>query len=274
MPTFLLAALLLASPPVDTLPVPHAYLNALEAGTRTRSGAPGPRYWQQKVDYRIQAELHPREHRVAGRETIHYRNNSPDTLRQIVFNLPQNVFAPGNPRDRAVPLTGGFTLDRVVVQGTETEIGPRRGATSVGTVAGVRLARPLAPGGSADLEISWHFTVPQGTFRMGREDSEVFYLGQWYPQIAVYDDLQGWVRDPYLGDGEFYLEYGDFDVEFTAPAGWPVSASGVLQNPEDVLTPVEIRRLTALSHDSVTHVLTRDERDAGHATAEGGRTGS
>ncbi len=273
MPTLLLAALLLAGAPTDTLPVPHAYLNAIAAGTRSRTGAPGPRYWQQRVEYRIRAELQPDQHKVTGQETIHYLNNSPDTLHQIVFNLPQNVFAPGNPRDRAAPVTGGFILDRVVVEGTETTIGPPRGATSAATVAAVRLTRAIAPGGSADVEIAWHFTVPQGTFRMGREDSEVFYLGQWYPQIAVYDDLQGWVRDPYLGDGEFYLEYGDFDVRITAPAGWPVSASGVLQNPREVLTPIEIRRLAALSHDSVTHVLTRDERDAGHATAAGGPDG-
>lgn len=225
------------------------------------------------MEYRIQAELHPNRHSVTGRERIHYENDSPDTLRQIVFNLPQNVFAPGNPRDRTVPLTGGFVIDRMVVQGAETTIAPPRGATSVGTVAGVRLTRPIAPRGSTDVEITWHFTIPQGTFRMGREDSEVFYLGQWYPQIAVYDDLQGWARDPYLGDGEFYLEYDDFDVELTAPAGWPVSASGVLQNPDEVLTATERQRLATLSHDSVTHVLTRDERDAGHATAPGDAEG-
>jgi len=127
----------------------------------------------------------------------------------------------------------------------------------------------LAPGGSAELEIDWHFLVPEGTFRMGREGSEVFYLAQWYPQIAVYDDLDGWARDPYMGDGEFYLEYGDFDVLITAPAGWLVSASGVLQNPEHVLTPAAAGRLAAASHDAITQVVSIADRDAGQATAPG-----
>lgn len=268
-------ALLLAAPsPADTLPVPHAHLAALEAGTRSRSGAPGPAYWQQKVDYRIEAELIPDEMRVRGSERIVYHNRSPMDLDQLWLSLPQNVFAPGNPRNRPAPVTGGFDLERVVVQGVTMEVDAPRAGASLGTVVGIALPETLASGDSAVVEIDWTFLVPEGTFRMGREGTEVFYLAQWFPHIAVFDDLEGWYRDPYMGDGEFYLEYGDYDVALTAPAGWLVSATGVLQNPEEVLTDEARARLAGVRRDAVTHVVTREDLDAGRATTPGGRDGT
>jgi len=273
MTLLLLAALALAHP-ADTLPVPHAYQHAVEMGTRSDSGAPGPRYWQQRVAYDMSASLNPDDTTVTGSETITYQNNSPDTLDRVVLNLGQNVYAPGNPRDRAVPVTGGFTLDRVVAEGIPVTVRKPRGAVSLGTVADVMLPSPIPPGGSADLDIDWHYVVPEETFRGGREGREVFYMSQWYPQIAVYDDLRGWARDPYLGDGEFYEEYGDFDVHLTVPAGWLVGATGVLENPGDVLTPEAAARLRSLARDSITHVVSTADRDAGHATAPGGPDGT
>lgn len=268
----LLLAAVLAAPAADTLPVPHRHLAALDAGTRSRDGAPGDAYWQQDVSYEIHARLLPAEWRVEGSERITYTNRSPDTLDRIALNLAQNVFAPGNVRDRPVPITGGFDLSRIVVQGQSVTLTPR--GESLTTSEGVPLARPLAPGESAVLEIDWSFEVPEGTFRMGREGSEVFYLAQWYPQIAVYDDLRGWVRDPYMGDGEFYVDYGDFTVEITAPEGWLVSATGVLQNAGEVLRPEAAERLTSLSHDRITHIVSADDRDNGRATAAAGPDGT
>jgi hypothetical protein len=272
--TLLLLAALVFTPSADTLPVPHAYRHAVEVGTRSASGAPGPRYWQQRVEYDMSASLDPADTTVTGSETITYHNNSPDTLDRVVLNLGQNVYAPGNPRDRTVPVTGGLTLDRVVVESTPVTLREPRGAMSLGTVADVMLPSPIPPGGTAVLEIDWHYVVPEGTFRGGREGGDVFYMSQWYPQIAVYDDLRGWARDPYLGDGEFYEEYGDFDVHLTVPAGWLVSATGVLENPRDVLTPDAASRLRSLSHDGVTHVVSTADRDAGRATAPGGPNGT
>jgi hypothetical protein len=268
----LLAAALTAAAPSDTLPVPHRQLAALEAATRTRAGVPGPRYWQQHVSYRIRTRLHPEDTRVTGSERITYTNRSPDTLTSIALNLPQNVFAPGNPRNRTVPVTGGFDLERVMVQGTDVTPAPT--GRSLTTSESVSLPRPLPPGGTAELEIAWSFDVPEGTFRMGREGKEVFYLAQWYPQIAVYDDLRGWVRDPYLGNGEFYLDYGDFEVEVTAPAGWLVSATGVLENAREVLTPQALERLGSLTREGITHVVSQADVAAGRATAASGPDGT
>ena len=271
MLSLLLAAAVLVAP-ADTLPVPHRHLDALAAGTRARSGAPGPSYWQQEVAYRIRTRLHPAENRVTGSETITYTNRSPDTLDRIYLNLPQNVFAPGNVRNRPVPITGGFTLERVVVQGQAVTLTPR--GVSLTTSEAVELAAPLQPGATATLEIDWSFLVPEGTFRMGRDGSEVFYLAQWYPQVAVYDDLRGWVRDPYMGDGEFYVDYGRYEVEITAPEGWLVSATGVLQNPEEVLRPQAVERLRSLRRDRITHIVSRSDRDGGRSTAAAGPDGT
>ncbi len=267
----LLAAAIPTLAPQDTLPIPHAYLGALEAGTRSSTGAPGPNYWTQRVEYDIQARLHPRDARVTGSEVIRYENRSPDTLEEIWLNLPQNVYAPGNPRNRTVPVTGGFDLERLVVQGREVTLGePSR---PVPTAVGIELDSPLPPGGTIELEISWSFEVPEGTFRMGREGTDVFYLAQWFPHVATYDDLEGWARDPYLGDGEFYLDYGDYTVEITAPQGWLVSASGVLENPEEVLPIEAVERLRALSPDQVVAVVSREDREGGRATREGDAEG-
>lgn len=278
MSPLLVAALLLAASPPDvsrpdTLPVPGAYLEALDAGTRSRSGAPGPAYWQQRVDYRIRTRLYPAEHRVTGSEEITYHNRSPHALETLWLALPQNVFAPGNPRNRPAPITGGFALERVEVEGGGELVSRPGPAGSLPTVVALRLAEPLPPGGTRRLSIGWSFEVPEGTFRMGREGSEVFYLAQWYPYVVTYDDVRGWAREPYLGDGEFYREYGDFEVEITAPAGWLVSASGVLQNPAEVLTPDAAERLAAVTARDVTAVVSREDRDAGRATAPGGDGG-
>jgi hypothetical protein len=274
MPALLLALLLGAAPLAaaaqapDTLPVPHRFLEALDAGTRTRTGEPGPSYWQQRVDYRIDAELLPDRNSVRGSERIRYENRSPQTLEEVWLALPQNVYAPGNPRNRPVPVTGGFTLGRVVVDGVSVELEPLPGRASLGTAVPVPLPEPLPAGGALELEIDWSFQVPEGTFRMGREGSEVFYLAQWYPRVAVYDDIRGWAREPYLGDGEFYMEYGDFDVRITAPEGWLVRATGVLENPEEVLTPTARERLGEISREEVVAVVDEADRAAGRATAD------
>jgi hypothetical protein len=266
MKTLLLAALL-ALPQSDTLPVPHAYQDALRAGTRTRAGAPGPRYFVNQVDYRIETRIDPARARVWGSEVVTVTNNSPDALTQVSMNMTQNVFAPGNPRNRSAPITGGFDELAVTIQGRAVPEMPRP-VRAIGTTNMVfDLVESVPPGGSFEMEVQWSFEVPEGTFRMGREGTEVFYLAQWYPQVAVYDDLNGWKRDPYLGDGEFYVDYGTFDVRITAPHRWLVSASGVLQNPEEVLTPTAQGRLANTSAETIMNVVTAEDLAAGESTA-------
>ena len=116
----------------------------------------------------------------------------------------------------------------------------------------VDLADPLAPGGTAPLDLSYAFNIPEhGADRMGR-DGALYEIAQWYPRVAVYDDVRGWNTEPYLGQGEFYLEYGDIDYEITVPAGYIVAGTGVLQNPAEVLTPTERSRLAQAAKSDST----------------------
>jgi hypothetical protein len=250
----------------------NAFQRAVERGTRTLDGRPGPEYWQQRVEYRIEAELVPATATVQGEQVVLYRNNSPDTLRSILLHLYQNAFSEGVQRVRRVPLTGGMTIRRVAVNNVEVRSGAAQagmGAYRIdGTLMWIDLARPLAPGSSLELEIGWHFVVPPpGAPRAGHSDNEVFVIAQWYPQIAVYDDLRGWHDRPYWTNGEFYLEYGDFEVLLTVPEGWLVSATGELDNAEEVLTDAVRQRLArARAQDEIVSVVTREDLEQQRAT--------
>jgi hypothetical protein len=177
-------------------------------------------------------------------------------------------------RNRVVPITEGVELHRVAVNGRELRPRARAGDTSGyavnGTILTIPLPEPLPAGGSVELEFAWSFTVPSlGAPRMG-QDGEVFYLGYWYPQLAVFDDVNGWQTDPYMTNGEFYMGYADYEVALTVPEGWLVAATGTLQNPEQVLAPAVRERLDrARRSGDVVRVVTPEDRGAGRATARG-----
>lgn len=232
--------------PLDLTP-PNTY--------RTGSGEPGPDYWQQRADYHVAATLDPATHRLAGTETITYTNNAPHALDYLWIQLDQNLFATDSRGARLQPDgtrwtgffdDGGFDLTRVeLVRGDE-----RVTASTLIDDTRLRIAldQPLPPGGaSINVEIDFAFTVPEyGADRMGRLDvaqGTVYEFAQWYPRLYVYDDVNGWNALPYLGQGEFYLEYGAFDVEITVPHDFVVVASGELQNEDEVWTEKQIQRL-------------------------------
>jgi hypothetical protein len=265
----------------------EGYVAAVNNGTRSATGAPGPRYWQQRVRYSIQASLDPESRRVTGTERIVYHNRSPNELRQVVFNLYQNLFSEDF-RGKNSPLnTGGLTLLKFTYNGTavgpltqqQYEANQRENRSSVGylttgTLSRVRLPSPIAAGDSAVFELEWNFRVPpQMAPRTGFEDAlggRVFQVAQWYPQIAVYDDVVGLDATPYRENGEFYLEYGDFDVALTLPAGWTVGATGELVNANEILRPEVRQRLAqAAGTDSTVTVLPRTEWGTTGATTNG-----
>jgi len=251
------------------------FSRAVERGTRARSGRPGASYWVQHARYSIDARLDPSTDRVSGHERVIYLNNSPDTLRRLAVYLRQNAFAAGNPRRQPAPITGGVTLGRVVANGRVvppkstgvavvpiTDVANRRlsdegGYTVDGTVMWIPLAAPLLPHDSARLELSWSYVPPPAPSdgRQGREDHHLFFMGYWYPQVAVYDDVNGWVADPYLLQAEFYMDPADYDVRVTVPRGWVVGATGTLENANDILTPAARARLAeARRTGAVVHV--------------------
>ena len=250
---------------------------------RNGAGRPGARYWQQRVDYRIRASLDPAAGELHGSEMIHYLNRSPDTLPYLWLFLEQNICdrrGITEQLDQPPLVFLGSTFD-FSCQGFDG--GVRLGAVRVGvrkvtpvvtgTTMRIDLPRPLAPGAAVDLAIDWSFRVPDyGAGRMGR-DGTLFEMGQWYPRLAVYDDVRGWNHEPYIGAGEFYLEYGGFDVAVTVPAEYVVAATGVLRNPEVTLTAVQRARLAraARSAEPVS-IIAADE--AGGARSRPRRSGT
>jgi hypothetical protein len=238
---------------------------------RGGDGRPGPRYWQQRADYRISATLDTARRELHGRETIHYVNNSPHALPYLWLYVEQNICQANSITAtlNQPPLTfadivfdfscGGANTDGVVLESATIAGMPMR-RTVYGTTMRVELARPLAAGAAVDLDFAWHFVVPeQGVGRMGRGGA-LYEIAQWYPRMAVYDDVKGWNHEPYIGAGEFYLEYGSYDVTLTVPAGYVVAATGELQNAAQVLTPTQRSRLAlARRSDTAVAVITRDE---------------
>ena len=244
-------------------------------GTRSASGAPGPDYWQQRADYTIAVSLDTTEQRVAGTVTIRYTNNSPDTLRFVWLQLDQNLYRPGSKGSMLFPadsrwgvrgFQGGYDIEALQVNG-------RPASMHVDDTMGrIDLEQPIPPkGGRLTVTMSYAFRVPEhGSDRMGR-DGTLYEIAQWYPRMAVYDDIRGWNTDPYFGQGEFYLEYGDIDYSVTAPAGYTIAGSGVLQNAADVLPTVQRERLARASRSDST-VAIIDDAEARATPTSGTRT--
>jgi hypothetical protein len=238
---------------------------------RTGSGRPGPKYWQQHADYRIVATLDSARQQIRGRETIHYVNNSPTALPYLWLYVEQNICRSNSITStlNQPPLVfadisfdfscGGAHTDGLVLE-TATIASREMKKTVYGTTMRVDLDRPLAAGASVDMDFAWHFTVPeQGVGRMGRDES-LYEIAQWYPRMAVYDDVRGWNHEPYIGAGEFYLDYGDYDVALTVPGSYVVAATGELQNPEQSLTAAQRARLAlARRSDTAVAIVTRAE---------------
>lgn len=248
--------------PID-LPAPTA--------SRSASGVPGPAYWQQRADYTIEAVLDEDERTILGRAVITYTNNSPEALDYLWVHLEQNLFRPESAGALSVdPGTrfgyregtqGGMEVRSVRAEGREL---PHR---VYDTLMRVDLPEPLAPGGDRlTFEITWTFRIPPfGADRLGMEDlgqGVVFQLAQWFPAVAKYDDVNGWNAMPYLGQGEFYTDFGDYDLRITVPRDHIVAATGVLENPEEVLTPTQIERLERAAQSAET-VLIRSPEEVG-----------
>jgi hypothetical protein len=237
---------------------------------RSASGEPGPKYWQNKANYNIAATLDTAAQRLSATVEIIYTNNSPDQLRFLWLQLDQHIYR-ADSRSAAI-IKGGrwgnraFTGGDSVISATLLLNGSSSAAayTITDTRMKVNLPTPLAPGASLQLTISYAFTIPEyGTDRMGRlktKQGMIYELAQWFPRMCVYDDVEGWNTLPYLGQGEFYLEYGDINYSITAPANLMIVGSGELLNPEECLTTEQQKRITeARSSDKTVMIRSAKE---------------
>ncbi|MEJ2882889.1 M1 family metallopeptidase [Pedobacter sp. GR22-6] len=233
---------------------------------RSANGYPGPKYWQNKVDYSITANLDEAANKVSGTVTITYKNNSPDKLPFLWLQLDQNLFAPESRGNsliaagsrygaRGEKLEGGYKIEGLsVVQ----KLKPVKFTSLIeDTRMQIRLAEPLAANGDVvTIKMNFAFVVPvNGSDRMGHlttKNGEIFSIAQWFPRMCVYDDVLGWNTLPYWGAGEFYCEYGDIDFSITAPASHIVMGSGELLNPQEVFTPTQLQRWNAAKSSDQT----------------------
>lgn len=269
-------------PQPDAIQEPPAYERAVERGTRTEDGRPGPNYWVNRPTYDLEVELQPEggpngEPYLDGRARIRYTNNSPDTLGAVVLELAQNHHKQGVQRNESTTITGGVDVNRLAANGTElTADAESRPTYSVSdTRLFVALAEPLLPGETASLNVDYGFVVPQQgiSSRMGYSGEELygqtnlFYIAYFYPLVSVYDDVRfredqgGWMEDRYLGRAEFYSDHGQYNLSITAPAAWTVQSTGTLQNPREVLRgEIRQRRQEAYQSDEPTAILEPGER--------------
>lgn len=261
-----------------TIPITRSFEAALSAGTRDSTGRPGPRYWQLRADYRIDVRLDERAGRVTGEATIRIHNPGDSALRQVVLRLYQNRFNAWNPRVRVPPsVTGGMTIYRLVANGEAVDVKSQALQWATGTVVTIPLSRPIPGRDSGTVEIEWAGDIPdvplgRGGARGGRRGLRVFQLAQWYPQLAKYDDLRGWDREPHLGASEFYNNFGRFEVNLDVPAGFLVGATGVLQNPAEVLPDGPRERLArVLESDSQVAIVGEGEGGPSRGTRGGNR---
>lgn len=241
---------------------------------RSAKGIPGPMYWQNSSDYLIHATLSEKDTTVTGDVTITYTNNSPDQLEYLWLQLDQNIFKPDS---RAVAVTrypgdyagvlgktnGGYQIKDVTIKQGEKSYSVQPIISD--TRMQIRLNKAMQPkGDQVMIKMNFSFVIPRdGAARFGRQntkDGVIYQIAQWYPRMCVYDDVVGWNTLPYVGLGEFYCDYGNYDYYITAPAEMIVYGSGDLQNPKDVLTAEEIKRLSEASKsDKTIAIIDADE---------------
>ncbi|HVO74295.1 MAG TPA: hypothetical protein VMT35_09760, partial [Ignavibacteriaceae bacterium] len=219
--------------------IPINIKKAYEKETRSLDGSPGINYWQNSSKYKIKVSINPGEKLVSGAEEIEYTNNSPDTLKEIVIRLYQNVYKPGSPRDFEIApedLTDGVSISKFIYNKIEV---PTRENTKF-TINATNLFfdpdNPVLPHSKVNLKFEWNFKMSARHMRMGIYDSTSFFIGYWYPQISVYDDIDGWDKIEYTGAQEFYNDYSDYEVEVSVPNKFAVWGTGILENPEKIFT--------------------------------------
>jgi hypothetical protein len=257
---------------------------------RTGGGAPGVAYWQNSADYKIKASFDPATHKVTASSTMTYTNNSPDALDFLWLQVEQNLFTntsrgywknPPNSRWRGAFEDGGDKIAKVTVIYKGKRYTPKYDVDD--TQMRLDLAEALGPKGSlangnqVQVEFEWSFVVPSyGADRLGRyetPDGIIYEVAQWYPRVYVYDHINGWNSMPYIGQGEFYLEYGNYDFEISAPRNMVVVATGTLLNPQEVFTAEQARRFAQAKTSESTVMIIKPE-EVGTAASRPAGTGN
>ena len=242
--------------------------------TRSASGQPGFEYWQNRADYQLSAKLDEANNEISGTSIISYTNNSTDKMSFLWMHLDQNLFKDDSRGTAVIPLTGsrngaqgqifdgGFKIKSVKILGLNKGVSTEKEVKYLITDTRMQVFLPQelnSKGGNVKIKIDFSFISPnEGSDRMGilgTKNGKIFTIAQWYPRMCVYDDITGWNTNPYLGASEFYLEYGDFDVNITVPSNHFVVCSGELVNANEVYTTEQQKRWEQASKSEQTVVI-------------------
>lgn len=255
--------------------IPLNIQKAIGNHTRTTIGIPGKNYWQNHSNYKITVDFSPEKNTLSGKVEIVYFNESPDTLSSLVMNLYQNIFQKGNSRDWNIgnfDLHDGVQIRSLKIDGQKLD---NKKYVSRDTKLIVTLAKKLLPKDSLRVDVEWSEKFPSEVpIRMGKYSDSSYLIGYWYPQMAVYDDIDGWDMISYHGSVEFYNDFSNYDVSVKVPEGWMVWATGVWQNNEDILHPqVNDKYLKAQKSDEIISIISQKDYNANKVFAKsGGKT--
>ena len=243
--------------------MPRNILAAYDKGTRSFDGKPGSNYWQNSSDYNIKADFNPANRLLSGTEKIVYHNNSPDSLDRIVIRLYQNLNRENAPRNFEINpqmITRGMAIEKIMINGMQQDLNDTKKFSTAGSLFFIQIKdTPVLPHSDITLNVNWNFTFPEGgNIRMGMYDSTSFLIGYWYPQVSVYDDIDGWDVIPYTGLQEFYNDFSNYDVELTVPNNFAVWGTGILQNPDEIFTPAYLKKYkSSFTSDNIVHIISK-----------------
>ena len=251
----------------NPLPVPYNLKTTYEKGTRNIDGTPGKNYWQNNANYTISIKFDPATRILSGSETITYINNSPDSLKEIIFKLYPNLYKKGSPRLMKIndaDASDGMKIEQLSVDNTEQEVSKLRIDATNMTVR----IKPLASHQQVQFKIKFSYTLNKTShIRTGQVDEGSFFIAYFFPRIAVYDDIDGWNRNPYLGTQEFYNDFCNFKTSITVPANYLVWATGDLKNCSDVLTEKYCNRIKlAEKNDAIIDIIDTNDVKQGNIT--------
>ncbi len=253
--------------------IPYNIQKAYKTNTRQLNGEPGKNYWQNTADYVLSAEITPETNLLKGSEAVVYTNNSPDDLKILVIRLYQNYYKKGVARDNSISpdaVNDGMVITRLALNGEEINLEDNEFVSTNGTNMIIKLNNPVKAGESITMEADWSFYIPEiSKMRMGEYDSTSFYVAYWYPQIAVYDDIDGWDRYQYKGTTEFYNDFNNYSVEITVPEGFLVWACGLNNNIDELLKPKYLERWKkARTANDVVNIVTEEDYKTESPTIE------
>jgi len=247
--------------------MPQPVKKAYEKGTRSYNGEPGKNYWLNNAEYKIKAEVNPISKKLDGNLSVKYFNNSPDTLNKIVMRLYPDLFKKGGSRSWAVPseaINNGVEVESIFIGDQKDNIADSsKMVYRDGTNMTIKLEKPLLPDENISLSISWSFYIPQIVpIRTGAYSDTSMFVAYWYPQIAVYDDIDGWDELSYTGTTEMYNDFSSFKVEITLPKNYIMWSTGELQNPEEILNEKFLERYNkAKESDEIVTIIGEQDKN-------------